>query len=68
MLFELLLYVDLKCTDAAVMLDRIESNEYLDNATSVELIEVIEKQLHIVHGTQTTEGTGKRIPYESREG
>jgi|TARA_B100000085_G_scaffold191212_1_gene175180 hypothetical protein len=43
MLFELLLYVDLKCTDAAVMLDRIESSEYLDNVAKVELIEVIQE-------------------------
>ena len=43
MLFELLLYADLNCADAAVMLDRIEVNEFLDNVAKVELVEVIQE-------------------------
>ena len=43
MLFELLLYSGIACADAAIMLDRIEANDYLDNIAKVELIEVIQE-------------------------
>ena len=60
-MFEVLLYADLNCTDAAEMLNRIEANKYMNSATKVELVEVIQKQHLIVHGTQTTKGTGLKI-------
>ena len=40
-MFEVLLYADLNCTDAAAMLNRIESNKYMNSDTKVELVEVI---------------------------
>ena len=42
-MFEVLLYADLNCTDAAEMLNRIESNKYMNSATKVELVEVIQE-------------------------
>ena len=42
-MFEVLLYADLNCTDAAEMLNRIEANKYMDSITKVELVEVIQE-------------------------
>ena len=42
-MFEVLLYADLNCTDAAEMLNRIEVNKYMNSATKVELVEVIQE-------------------------
>ena len=40
-MFEVLLYADLNCADAAEMLYRIEANKYMNSAIKVELVEVI---------------------------
>ena len=42
-MFEILLYADLNCIDAAAMLDRIETNKHMDSITKVELVEVIQE-------------------------
>jgi|TARA_R100000030_G_C3172310_1_gene103644 hypothetical protein len=42
-MFEVLLYADLNCADAAEMLNRIETNKYIDSITKVELIEVFQE-------------------------
>ena len=42
-MFEILLYADLNCIDAAAMLDRIEANKHMNNITKVELVEVIQE-------------------------
>ena len=42
-MFEVLLYSDLNCADAAEMLNRIEANKYMNSVTKVELVEVIQE-------------------------
>jgi hypothetical protein len=42
-MFEILLYADLNCIDAAAMLNRIESNNHMDSITKVELVKVIQE-------------------------
>ena len=42
-MFEVLLYADLNCTDAAEMLNRIEANKYMDSITKLELVELLQE-------------------------
>tara|TARA_B100002019_G_C21213370_1_gene570594 strand:+ start:1168 stop:1329 length:162 start_codon:yes stop_codon:yes gene_type:complete len=42
-MFEILLYADLNCIDAAAMLNRMEANKHMDSITKVELVEVIQE-------------------------
>jgi len=43
MLFKLLLYSGIVCTDASDMIGRIDANQNMDNQVKVELIEVIQE-------------------------
>tara|TARA_B100002019_G_scaffold32742_1_gene26714 strand:+ start:646 stop:810 length:165 start_codon:yes stop_codon:yes gene_type:complete len=43
MLFKLLLYSGIVCTDASDMIRRIDVNQNMDNQVKVELIEVIQE-------------------------
>ena len=42
-MFDLLLYSDILCTDAADMISRIDANQNMNNQVKVELIEVIQE-------------------------
>jgi hypothetical protein len=42
-MFELLLYVDMKCADAADMIRRINAHDYMNNEVKVELVEVLQE-------------------------
>ena len=42
-MFELLLYTDINCVDAADMISRLNAHEHLSNAVKVELVEVIQE-------------------------
>ena len=42
-MFEILFYTNLNCVDTVKMLDRIESNKYLNNIAKAELIEVLQE-------------------------
>ena len=41
-MIEVLLYSEISCTDASLIVDRIKANEYLSEAVVVELIETIQ--------------------------
>ena len=43
MLFELLLYSGIHCTDASDMIGRIDASQNMDNLIKAELIEVIQE-------------------------
>ena len=43
MLFKLLLYSGIVCTDASDMIGRIDANQNMENQVKVELIEVIQE-------------------------
>ena len=42
-MFELLLYADMKCADAADMIRRIHAHDYMSNEVKVELVEVLQE-------------------------
>ena len=42
-MFDLLLYADIQCTDAAEILRRIDAHEYMSNQIKVELVETIQE-------------------------
>tara|TARA_R100000005_G_scaffold70005_1_gene37702 strand:- start:27 stop:188 length:162 start_codon:yes stop_codon:yes gene_type:complete len=42
-MFELLLYSDINCTDAADMISRLNAHENMNNQVKVELVEVIQE-------------------------
>ena len=42
-MFEILLYSDIKCTDAADMIRRIDAHQHMSNKIKVELVEVIQE-------------------------
>ena len=42
-MFELLLYSDINCTDAADIISRLNAHENMNNQVKVELIEVIQE-------------------------
>ena len=42
-MFELLLYADMKCADAADMIRRINAHDYMSNEVKVELVEVLQE-------------------------
>ena len=43
MLFKLLLYSGIVCTDAAEIISRIDTNQNMENQVKIELIEVIQE-------------------------
>ena len=42
-MIELLLYANMKCTDAADMIRRINAHDHINNQVKVELVEVIQE-------------------------
>ena len=42
-MFELLLYSDINCTDAADIISRLNAHENMNNQVKVELVEVIQE-------------------------
>ena len=42
-MFEILLYSDIKCTDAADIIRRLDAHQYVSNNDKVELVEVIQE-------------------------
>jgi hypothetical protein len=42
-MFELLLYSNITCTGAIDIIDRINTNEHMESAVKVELIEVVQE-------------------------
>ena len=64
-MFEFLLLQHIACADADAMILRIEKHENLKAEWKLELVETIQGlycQNVIPTGTQTTEGTGLKIP------
>ena len=62
MLIESLLYATLNCRDAEALMLRITKNETMPPLVKIELVETVREATEIeCIGTQTTEGTGKRI-------
>ena len=66
-MLDLLLYATLNCQDSDAIMLRIARHESLPPQVKVELVETVGKQPMLsVTGTQTTEGTGKRILRKQR--
>ena len=42
-MFELLLYADINCTDAADIIRRLDAHQNMNNQVKVELIEVVQE-------------------------
>jgi ferredoxin len=42
-MFELLLYADIQCTDAAEIISRLDAHQHMNNEVKVELIETIQE-------------------------